>query len=326
MIIDTESHVFYRLFPQETNPGRSYALRASWHEYSGDLFAAEMHRAGVDGSFLMSYDGQDMERWLVTEGGTAEDFIGGRKYTLSAVRKYPERFLWFATLKDPKNPRAVEQAREDLDYGALGLKILPPYLGMAADDPALMAVYRVCAERNRRIVLSFEDTRPPETPTVTEYFEQLAGMVTEFPDLLVQLNHAGGGDPADPATDPLAPGAEIVFRTANEHPNVFLSTAWLGKNWPDGSEYPFETYLARLSKLYENVDPKQLMWATDWPWLEEFMNYPQAVTSVTRHATFFSPQDLDLFMGGNAERFVADLLAEYRRAPLFAHTGKEQSE
>jgi len=99
VIIDTECHVLFRTFPRESNPDRPITTRASWHEYSGDLFAAEMERSGVDKGFLISYDADDI-RWYLEEtvGGDATDFYGGRKYTLeSAVKKYPDRFLWFAT-------------------------------------------------------------------------------------------------------------------------------------------------------------------------------------------------------------------------------------
>jgi predicted TIM-barrel fold metal-dependent hydrolase len=317
MIVDTESHVIFRVFPREWNPGQSPIERASWHEYSGDLFAAEMDRSGVDKAFLISYDAVDT-LWVYTlEGGTMEDCITGRKYTLEAVRRHPERFLWFATLKHPRKYDGLSLARRDISDGALGLKIFPAYLNLRADDEDLMEAYRLCATANRRVILSFEDTQPPVTPSVEEYFEQLDRVLREFPDLKVQINHGGAGSPDDPCSDPLRPEAGCIFEVVNGHSNVLLSTAWLGKTWEDESEYPYPTYLRRLERLRDEVGIGKLMWATDWPWLEQYMNYPQAVNAITRHANFFTQEEKEAFLGGNAFRFVEDLLPAYREARIF---------
>jgi predicted TIM-barrel fold metal-dependent hydrolase len=318
LIIDTESHVLYRVFPREMNPGQPMTFRPSWHEYSGDLFADEMKRSGVDKAFLISYDADDIRWYLELEGADQNDQIGGRKYTLvSAVQKYPERFLWFATQKDPRRQDTLDRTRKDLADGALGMKIFPAFLQLALDDPLLVAVYKVVAEAGRRIIFSFEDTRPPATPSVREYYEQLDRVLKQFPELKVQINHAGAGDPKDPVSDPLNPEAKIIFDVVNRHDNVWLSTAWLGKVWDDESEYPFPKYLSRLERLYRGVGVDRLFWATDWPWLEEHMTYPQAVNSIRRHANFLSESEKALFLGDNALAFVKDLLPNYALAPIF---------
>ena len=295
-------------------------FRPSWHEHSGHLLAAEMDRAGVDKTFLISYDAEDIAWYFEYIGleGDSADTVGGKKYTLeTAVKPYPDRFLWFATLKHPTKPGTTRQLAKDLADGALGVKIFPTYLHLAVDDPELMACYKVIAEAGRRVILSFEETRPPDTFTVTECFEQLDRVLCEFPDLQFQLNHAGAGSPEDPASDPLNDGAQIVFDVTNRHDNVWLSTAWLGKVWDDECEYPYANYLRRLERLRDRVGIEKLMWATDWPWLEEFASYPQAVNAIRRHADFWSDAEKDLFLGGNAVRFVGDLLDAYRRAPIF---------
>ena len=49
------------------------------------------------------------------------------------------------------------------------------------------------------------------------------------------------------------------------------------------------------------------MWATDWPWLEHFFRYPQAVDAIRKHAHFFTETEKAAFLGGNAERFMEDV-------------------
>jgi predicted TIM-barrel fold metal-dependent hydrolase len=295
--IDSETHVIYRAWPIETNPGRSMVERFTWHEHSGDLLAAEMDRAGVDKTILISYDGYDVEWFLRSIGSTPEDFITGRKYTLAAVHAHPDRFIWFSTLKDPRRDENVQAVHTDFDDGAHGLKIFPSFLVLPVDHPALVRIFELCIERDTRVILSFEDAHPPETCSIPEFFDQLDAVMAKLPDLRVQLNHAG-------AVDPLTREIDTVCRVVNRHENIYVSTAMMGLVWDDGTEYPFPNYLRRLERLKEGVGIERMMWGTDWPHLSHQMHYPQAIDCVRRHASFMSDSDKDAFLGGNARRFL----------------------
>jgi predicted TIM-barrel fold metal-dependent hydrolase len=320
VIIDTETHVIYRVFPREANPDQPMTFRPSWHEHSGELLAAEMDRAGVDKTILISYDAEDIDwfyRYVGIDGDLSDTF-GGRKYTLeSGVKRFPDRFLWFNTMKHPDKPDALDRIRKDLGEGALGMKVFPTYMNLAVDDPKLIEAYRIVADAGKRIIFSFEDSLPPQTPSIPECFQQLDNVLTEFPDLKVQINHAGAGNQEDPASEPRNPEAKVIFDVVNKHENLFLSTAWLGKVWDDEHEYPFPNYLARLEALYNGVGAEKLFWATDWPWLEEWQTYPQAVDAIRRHASFFSDAEKALFLGDNAHAWIEDLLDDYAKAPIF---------
>jgi len=297
VVIDSETHVIFRAWPIETNPARSRVERFTWHEHSGDLLVDEMRRAGVDRSILISYDGHDVEWFLRSIGTTPEDFITGRKYTKAALTAHPDRFYWFSTLKDPRSESNVEVVKQDFNEGARGLKIFPSFLVLAVDDPSLMAVYRLCVEHDRRVILSFEDAHPPETHSIPELFEQFDRVMRELPELRVQLNHAG-------ALDPLRPEAAVLFRVVPKHENVWVSTAAMGLVWDDGTEYPFPNYLSRIERLNSELGASRLLWGTDWPHFSHFMLYPQAVDAIRKHAAFFSEEQKAMFLGTNAERFL----------------------
>lgn len=163
MIIDTETHVIYRVFAREVRPETPMTFRPSWHEHSGELLVAEMDRAGVDQTFLISYDADDIDwfyRFLGMEGDLSDTF-GGRQYTLeSGIKKFPSRFFWFATMKNVVRADSLDRTRKDLADGAVGMKVFPTYMNLAVDDPRLMEAYKVVAEAGRRLILSFEDTLP----------------------------------------------------------------------------------------------------------------------------------------------------------------------
>lgn len=304
MIVDSEAHVLYRLWPIESNPGQSRVHHYTWHEHSGDLLVDEMDRAGVDKAFLISYDGEDIEAYLRLHDAGAEDCVAGRKYTLQAVRKHPDRFIWFATIKDPRRPDALDRVRRDFADGAVGVKIFPAYFPLPVDHDGVKDVVRLCAEHDRRVIVAFEDTRPPATPSIPEYFEQLDRLLGEFPEVRFQINHAG-------CVDPLGPETEAIFRVGSAHDNVVYSTALLSMTWDDGTEYPFPNYLRRLEKLKDELGVEKLSWATDWPWLEEFMKYPQAVDAIRKHASFLTEDEKAAFLGGNAIRFVGAPVAAW---------------
>ena len=123
--------------------------------------------------------------------------------------------------------------QKDFDDGALGMKIFPAYSQLPLDHPSYLPIYKAIADADRRIIFSFEDTLPGKTPSVADYWHQLDWMLSEFPEIKVQINHGGAGNPDDPVSDPLNPEARLIFDVVGRHDNVWLSTAWLGKRWED---------------------------------------------------------------------------------------------
>ncbi len=296
MIIDTETHIFYFARPSRTtdNP---LVNHYAWHEHSGDLLVAEMDNAGVDRTFLISYDAEDL-RWDAEHKGYAvEDFAGGRKYTQLAFEAHRDRFWWFNTVRNPTTRDAVRQARDDFDDGASGLKLFPAYVESALDSPGLMKVFEVAAERSGKMLVSFETLRPPESLSLPQYLEQLPTVLKAFPTVNFALFHTGCADPLTPAIEP-------VLRLVNEFENVYLSTAFPGEIWDDGTEYPFANYQRRMEVLIKAVGSERVMWATDWPWFERYMKYPQAVDSIRLHADYMTDKDKANFLGDTASRFM----------------------
>jgi predicted TIM-barrel fold metal-dependent hydrolase len=298
-VIDTECHVAYRFMPIEQNPTASRVQHHTWHEHSGDLLVDEMDRAGVDAAILISYDAIDSAWFLERSGAEPEDFVTGRKYTLEAFRRHPERFWWFTTVKHPERFDALGLLKRDFSDGATGIKVFPPYLGMRATHPGLMDVYRLCAEQDRRVIFSFEDHQYPETPSLDQYFADLDEIAAEFSAVRFQINHGGCVEPLKPNST-----TAMFYDVVDRHPNIWVSTSVLGMVWDDETEYPFPRYLSRLNALRDGIGPDRVMWATDWPWLEEFMKYPQAIDAVRKHADFLSEEEKVAVIGGNAMRFL----------------------
>ncbi|MBI4278255.1 MAG: amidohydrolase [Armatimonadetes bacterium] len=298
MIIDTEVHVLYFARWYDNNPEITPLIKHyTWHEHDGDLLIAEMDNAGVNRGFLISYDAEDT-RWSAEQKGYGmEDFLGGRKYTLRWVRKYPDRFIWFNTIKNPKLYDAAALATRDFDDGAAGMKLFPAYVSSALTDPGLLKVFEVIRDRGKTLLISFETLRPPKSYSLDEYLGQLAEVSARFPKMKVALLHAGCGDP-------LKPAGQAVMELVRRFPNLYLSTSMPGEVWDDGTEYPFPNYLRRMETLVKTVGANRVMWATDWPWFDWTYKYEQALNAIRRHAGFLSEREKALVLGETAAELV----------------------
>ncbi len=299
MVVDTETHVLLFARNARLNPRLSSRLKHyTWHEHDAELLVEHLDAAGVDKTFLISYDAEDT-RWSSEQRGySLEDFAGGRKYTLLGVRQFPERFWWFNTLKNPAVHPTVELVERDLEDGASGFKLFPAFLQATLDDDAWKAVFAKIADRGSRLLISFEVVRPPLTHALEDFLAQLSRVLDELPGLRVALLHAG-------CADPLTERGRLVADVCARHPNVYLSCSMPGEVWDDGVEYPYRNLLARVERLRATIGPERIMWATDWPWFDDRFLYQQGIDCFRKHASFFEEGELDLFLGDNAARFMA---------------------
>jgi predicted TIM-barrel fold metal-dependent hydrolase len=297
VIIDTETHIMQFARPARLNPHMSLVKHYTWHEHTGELLIAEMDEAGVDQAFLISYDAEDIWWGLKQRGFSIEDFAGGRKYTLLGVQAFPDRLLWFSTMKDPRKHNVPAQIEQDKRDGAVGVKLFPGFLQLSLLDPALISSLKVAHDHGLRLLISFEVLRPPATLSLVDYLHELRSLMKQVPDLPICLLHAGC---ADPLTNAIEPVVELV----QEFPQLYLSTAYPGEVWDDGTEYPFANYLRRMERLVHLVGADRLMWGTDWPWFEDRFKYQQAVNAIRLHAPFFDQAGRDAFLGKTALKFL----------------------
>ena len=299
-VVDTETHVMVYARNYRTNRDNPHSTRLkhlTWHEHDADLLVQEMDAAGVDHTFLISYDGIDCQWGSEQKGFAIEDFAGGRKHTLQGVRQFPDRFLWFSTLKDVRRWPTHEMIELDLEDGAVGFKLFPAFVKATLDSDDWMGVFERIAAAESRLLISFEVTKPPHTHSLDEFMAQLGRVLAAFPSLPVALLHAG-------CADPLTERGKLVSELCAEHENVYLSCSMPGEVWDDGVEYPFRNLLRRVEALALDVGTARLMWATDWPWFEDRFKYQQGIDCFRKHADFLDERGLEQFLGGTAMRFL----------------------
>jgi predicted TIM-barrel fold metal-dependent hydrolase len=298
LVVDTETHTFVRCWPIETNPQMSAVDPFTRAEHSGETLLAEMDRVGVDIAILIGYDGYDFGDFMRRHGSTPADFMGGRAYTRAWARRHPERFKYISTLHDPATSDALQILDDELSAGAVGMKAFPAYLKLLPDDPRLREACDLLRERGAAAVFGLEDISPPYTPSLTDCYESLGQLASDYPDVPIQLNHG-----ANATVD----GTEFTLLSdvVNAHENVLVSTSFLGgtmMEWPDGWTYPFPEYQRRLGCYIDALHADRLAYGSDWPWLEGVLKYPQLLQAIVRHAPFASDDSRRKFLGGNALR------------------------
>jgi hypothetical protein len=193
------------------------------------LLVAELDRAGVDAAILIGYDGYDFPQFMRRFDSAPADFMGGRAYTRAWAARFPGRLHYVTTLVHPRFPDWLERLDEELDAGAAGVKIFPAYLVLVPDAPELRAVFDVLRDRGRAAVFGFEDTAPPDTPSLVDCYEAIGRLAADYPEVPIQLNHGANASPDGSEFD-------VLTETANASPGVLVSTSVLGgtlMEWPD---------------------------------------------------------------------------------------------
>jgi predicted TIM-barrel fold metal-dependent hydrolase len=299
-VIDTEAHAFYRAFPAESGFKDDLRKRYTWQDHPGDLLLAEMDHAGVERAFLISYDGWDMPYYMASKSAGYESFWGGADYCRRFALQYPDRLLWFVTLRDPRAGTGYDPLERALDGGAHGIKVFPGFLEANIDEPFLMEAYRRVQAHGKHVIFGFEDTNRPNTPTIQEVWDAFARVAAAFPDVQLQTNHMGYIDPRTQAADQM-------FDITRAYSNLFISCACLQSMWEDEHEYPFRSYLERLQAMRDGCGADRIVFGSDWPWLDHCFMYPQLIDSVRQHASFMNEEEKRLFLSENARRFLGEL-------------------
>jgi len=300
MIIDTHIHLI-RPFdsdgrPQAYSPG---------NPTSAEDYVALMDAAGIARAFFISWSPQDIPADLSGKGIAVEAVreTMNRDYALEVMRRFPDRFYWFPCHLGPGVGDCVRMARQNLEWGAAGLKLAPSFWGELPDDERLLPLYQLAQDNGAQIILdpSFwylgkdEPTDPDSLPPghrevarrirdFADYLGHLAKVIAAHPAVNFQLAHAG-------ARSFTPDHAREVGRFIRAYPNVFAD---LGALPPDAPA---------LETLVESAGADRVMFGTDWPHFAHGEAMRQAIDAI-RCPGRFTPAQSAMILGENALRFV----------------------
>jgi hypothetical protein len=297
-VMDTETHTFLRCWPAETSPQASLVDPFTRAPHTGDVLLAEMDRIGVDAAIVIGYDGYDFAEFMRRHGSAPSDFMGGRAYTRAWAARHPTRLHYITTFHDPRRDDAAALLEQELGEIAIGAKFFPAYLRLLPDAPPIREAFDILRAHRAAAAFGFEDINPPQTASLSDCYESLGRLATDYPDVPIQVNHGANAAIDGPEFAPLC---EVVAA----HPNILVSTSFLGgtmMEWPDGWRFPFPEYRRRLAVYAGRMPPESLAWGTDWPWLDGVAKYPQLLEAVILDGVFAGREQQEAYLGGNAIR------------------------
>lgn len=165
---------------------------------------------------------------------------------LAEARRRDERILPFTSIDFALGAEAIKQVQDDIEDGALGLKLHPIIQCRSANDPLVHAVLKAIARYNVPVLthagvshyyLGKESgLNQPENGDIPA----IEAMVRAFPEINFVVGHAGLFQVKD------------VIKRLGDLDNV----------WVDTSFQPPET----IEKLMQVFGTEKVMYASDWPY------------------------------------------------------------
>ena len=305
-VIDMHVHFVRKLTtPQGRHPeirDNPLVSHWTWHEHNGDLLVQEMNRAGVGRALLKTFNAEDIAYPLRQDFHSDDSrtdeapFQSSEGYMLEYRDKYPDRFIWAATV-NPSIESFHERWTAKFSRNLRAIVLFPGLQDHRLDHENVTWILEECEKRGiKGVLMSFENVN--RSHTSADYIEQLYDMIDAHPNLHYSFMHTGY---QVPHTLEREPTLRLINHFNEKYGNIWAQTG----NYYLDTRYPFPTQLAGTKDLYDNIGADRVVWATDWPWIENIGKYYQFVQSVEEHCTYMSPAEKAKYLGGNALDFLA---------------------
>ena len=207
------------------------------------------------------------------------------RYLASVLGRYPGTFQGVCRV-DPLDPAAPDHLVKHTSEGLRGVRLSPA--GNGSGDwfrgPLMPPLWRRCHELKVPMTVLAPITRMPD----------VAALLEKTPDLTTVIDHM-----ADCPVDQPAELEKLI--ALNRYPNVFVK---ISHTWSLSKEpYPWKDTHAHVKRLYDAFGPQRLMWATDWPIVENSKaTYAQALTVVRDEMKFLNADDKAWMLSKTIER------------------------
>jgi predicted TIM-barrel fold metal-dependent hydrolase len=206
------------------------------------------------------------------------------RFLASVLKRYPRLFQGVARV-DPLDPAAPDHLSQLTEQGFHGVRLSPS--GEVSGDwfrgPLMPPLWKRCRDLKVPMTVLAPIGRMPDVGLLLE----------KFPDLTVVIDHM-----ADCPVDRPAELEKLI--ALQRYPQVFvkISHTWSLSKQP----YPWLDAQEHVKRLYHAFGPQRLMWATDWPIIEDRSTYDKALTVVRDEMKFFNADDLRWVLSGTVER------------------------
>ena len=186
---------------------------------------------------------------------------------------------------DPLDPASADHLSRLTESGFRGVRLSPA--GNASGDwfrgPLMPPLWKRCHELKVPMTVLAPITRMPEVGTLLE----------KLPDLTVVIDHM-----ADCPVDRPAELEKLI--ALKRYPNLFVK---ISHTWSLSKQaYPWLDAQEHVKRLHAAFGPQRLMWATDWPIIENNSTYDKALSVVRDEMKFLNEDDKRWMLSKTIER------------------------
>ncbi len=206
-------------------------------------------------------------------------------YLAMVLKRYPQYFRGVCRV-DPLDPAAPDHlSRLVGEQGFHGVRLSPA--GDASGDwfrgPLMPPLWKRCEALKVPMTILAPITRMPDA----------GALIGRFPELTVVIDHM-----ADCPVDQPAELEKLI--ALRRYPKVFvkISHTWSLSRQP----YPWLDAQEHVKRLYAAFGPQRLMWATDWPLVEQVSTYARALSVVRDDMKFLNAEDKRWILSRTIER------------------------
>ena len=256
-------------------------------EATPERMIAEMEVAGVDRGILQS------------------DHVYGaniNEYYAEAMRRYPDRFIALAQVRETEAHQAEELAsleRAVTELGCAGLYFSVELFALQGyvdrvDDAKFEPLWQLVRRLGIPIFWYIDARKQDRVAGFKERVGELSRWADAHDDIPSVITH--GLVPAAIIHEIGIP-EEVVSLLQRPHMNAEIL---MQAKWP---EYPYDEGQEMLKRLCDRVGVEKLMWGSDMPYSGGFWcTYKQSVDYIRLHCDFLTTAEKNLILGGNAAR------------------------
>ncbi len=207
------------------------------------------------------------------------------RYLADVLKAYPQKFRGVARV-NPEDPAAPDHlSRLTEESGFHGVRLSPA--GDASGDwirgPLMPPLWRRCRELKVPMTILAPVTRMPD----------VARLADQYPDLTLVIDHMADS----PLQEPDQLQKLLVLR---RYPKLYVK---ISHSWSLSSQpYPYPDSQQQIKRLHETFGPKRLIAGSDWPLVEKFCTYQQAIDLARTRMPFLNAEDRSWICGRTAEQ------------------------
>jgi L-fuconolactonase len=196
------------------------------------------------------------------------------RYAASVLKRYPQHFRGVARV-NPEDPAAPDTLSRLVEVDGFHGVRLSPSAGAGGDwirGPLMPPLWQRCRDLKVPMTVLAPVTRMPDVMRLAE----------RFPDLTIVVDHM--------ADCPLDEPRELAKLLAlRRFPNLYVK---ISHTWSLSKQaYPYLDSQRQVRALYDAFGPQHLIAGTDWPLVEAYCTYAQAIDLARRRIDFLNAED-----------------------------------